>query len=107
MSNPQVADWFSKNWEVRNEAHSLLPGGIEYRIDRLLLKGKQAIIIDFKTGKQKKEDHKQIGEYCLMLNQMGFNSQGFLLYLADGDVVHVVPPKIAKKKNENQLGLDF
>lgn len=107
MSNPQVADWFSDQWEVRNEAHTLMPKGTEYRIDRLLLKGKQAVVIDFKTGKPKKEDHHQIGEYCNMLHQMGFSAEGYLLYLTEGEVMSVVPPKVSKKKNENQLGLDF
>ncbi len=107
MESPQVADWFSSKWEVRNETHTLLPGGKEYRIDRLLLKDKHAIIIDYKTGSPKKEDQKQIGDYCLMLNQMGFESEGYLLYLTDGEVVSVVPPKLTKKKNQNQLGLDF
>src|SRR5260221_2391046 len=107
MSNPQVANWFSPEWEVRNEAHSLLPNGTENRIDRLLLKGNQAVVIDFKTGKPKKEDQKQVGEYCTMLNQMGFSSEGYLLYLTEGEIINVVPPKLAKKKNENQLGLDF
>jgi ATP-dependent exoDNAse (exonuclease V) beta subunit len=107
MESPQVADWFSSKWEVRNETHTLLPGGKEYRIDRLLLKDKHAIVIDYKTGSPKKEDQKQIGEYCLMLNQMGFESEGYLLYLTEGDVVSVVPPKMTKKKNQNQLGLDF
>jgi ATP-dependent exoDNAse (exonuclease V) beta subunit len=107
MESPQVADWFSQKWDVRNESLTLLPGGKEYRIDRLLLKDKQAIVIDYKTGAPKKEDQKQIGEYCVMLNQMGFASEGYLLYLNDGEVVSVVPPKMPKKKNLNQLGLDF
>ena len=107
MSNPQVAHWFSPEWEVRNEAHSLLPNGTENRIDRLLLKGNQAVVIDFKTGRPKKEDQKQVGEYCTMLNQMGLLSEGYLLYLTEGEVINVVPPKVSKKKNENQLGLDF
>lgn len=112
MENPQVANWFSPGWEVRNEAHTLLPGGIAYRIDRLLLKDKQAVVIDYKTGSPKKEDQKQIGEYCLTLNQMGYSSEGYLLYLTHGEVVSVVPPKVPKKKSlksgpENQLGLDL
>jgi len=107
MESPQVADWFSPKWEVRNESHTLLPDGKEYRIDRLLLKDKQAIVIDYKTGSPKKEDQKQIGEYCVMLTQMGFKSEGYLLYLTEGEVVSVVPPKMPKQKNENQLGLDF
>ncbi|GHM98525.1 DNA helicase [Cytophagales bacterium WSM2-2] len=107
LKNPQVADWFSPEWEIRNEVHSLLPGGKEYRIDRLLLKGKQAVVIDFKTGEQRKDDHKQMNEYCTMLTKMGFNAEGYLLYLMDGEVVNVVPPKPSGKKNKNQLGLDF
>jgi ATP-dependent exoDNAse (exonuclease V) beta subunit len=107
LESPQVADWFSPGWEVRNEAHTLLPGGQEYRIDRLLLKGKQAVVIDYKTGAPKKEDQKQVGEYCLMLNQMGFTTEGYLLYLTDADIVSVVPPKLPRKKNQNQLGLDL
>lgn len=107
LKMPQVANWFSSEWEVRNEAHSIMPKGKEYRIDRLLLKGRQAVVIDFKTGKAKKEDQTQVGEYCNMLNQMGFSSEGYLLYLTEGEIVNVVPPKASKKKNENQLGLDF
>jgi hypothetical protein len=42
-----------------------------------------------------------------MLNQMGFVAEGYLLYLTEGDVVNVVPPKASKKKIESQLGLDF
>ncbi|MGC4022077.1 MAG: UvrD-helicase domain-containing protein [Cyclobacteriaceae bacterium] len=107
LSNPQIANWFSDQWEIKTEVHTLLPGGDEFRIDRLLIKDKQAVIIDYKTGKQRKEDHNQIAEYCKMLSQMGFNSEGYLLYLTEGAVVSVVPPKANKKKVENQLGLDF
>ncbi len=107
LEQKQVADWFSQKWDVRNEVHTLLPGGTEYRIDRLLIDGKRAIVIDYKTGSPKKEDQRQIVEYCLMLNEMGFDSEGYLFYLTEGEVVSVVPPKISKKKNLNQLGLDF
>ncbi len=107
LANTQVADWFSLRWEVHNEAHTLLPGSKEYRIDRLLLKGKHAIVIDYKTGSPKKKDQNQIGEYCALLNDMGFATEGYLLYLTESEVVSVVPPKILKKKNQNQLRLDF
>lgn len=107
LKNPQVADWFSDQWEVRNETHALLPGGVEFRIDRLLIKGNHAVVIDFKTGTPSRADQKQITEYCTMLNQMGFTTEGYLLYLREGEVVNVLPPKKSKKKNEQQLGLEF
>ncbi len=107
LTNSLVADWFSPGWEVRNEAHSLLPGGKEYRIDRLLIKDKRAVVIDFKTGVAQKQDQHQVGEYCTMLNQMGFSSEGYLLYLNSGEIINVVPPKTpkTKKRSENQLDL--
>lgn len=107
MANPKIEDWFSEKWEVRNEVHSLLPKGKEYRIDRLLLKDRTAVVIDFKTGARRKEDQQQVADYCAMLTQMGFNAEGHLLYIADADVINIVPPKASKKKTENQLGLDF
>jgi ATP-dependent exoDNAse (exonuclease V) beta subunit len=107
LENPQVADWFSDRWEVRNETHALLPGGVEFRIDRLLIKGNHAIVIDFKTGTPSRSDQKQILEYCNMLNQMGFTTEGYLLYLREGEIVNVQPPKKSKKKDEQQLGLEF
>ncbi len=107
MDQPQIANWFLPHWEVRNEAYALLPEGKEYRIDRLLTHGTQALVIDYKTGTATKKDQQQVADYCTMLNQMGYTSEGYLLYLPEGDVVSVVPPKVLKNKNKNQLGLDF
>jgi ATP-dependent exoDNAse (exonuclease V) beta subunit len=107
LQNPLVAGWFSRPWEVRNETHALLPGGVEFRIDRLLVKDHRAVVIDFKTGVPTQSDQKQVLEYCTMLNQMGFTTEGYLLYLSEGEVVGVQPPKKTKKKNEQQLGLEF
>jgi ATP-dependent exoDNAse (exonuclease V) beta subunit len=107
MQNPMVADWFSDRWTVQNESVVMLSNGESVRIDRLLIKEKMARIIDFKTGKQKKEDQSQVIRYCELLSEMGFEPEGYLLYLTDGEVVHVGKKKTARKKPENQLGLDF
>jgi ATP-dependent exoDNAse (exonuclease V) beta subunit len=109
MQNPMVADWFSTSWHVQNESVVLLSNGESVRIDRLITKGTTARIIDFKTGKPKKEDQVQVIRYCDLLREMGFEPEGYLLYLTEGEVVHVgaLKKKPAKKKPENQLGLDF
>ncbi|MBS1950290.1 MAG: ATP-dependent helicase [Cytophagales bacterium] len=105
MNNRQVADWFSDRWNVQTEVVTLLPGGKELRIDRLLTKDKHAIVIDFKTGDPLKADYHQVTEYCDVLVKMGFQAEGYLVYLNDDDVQRVVPPQ--KPKNKKQLGLDF
>jgi len=76
LSNPQVADWFSSNWKYGMKFTRSCQR--EQNIDdRLLLKDKKAVVIDFKTGKPKKDDQKQIGDIAAA-NQMGFSSEGYL-----------------------------
>jgi len=108
LNIPTVANWFSPEWEVRTEVPILLPEGTENRIDRLLIKGKKVIIVDFKTGEPLKSDQRQVLTYMEILRKMNFiDVEGFLLYIRRGEVISVPPGKVktAKKKDENQLGL--
>lgn len=107
LENPMVAEWFSDQWTVQNEVTILLPDQQMLRIDRLLTREKKAIVIDFKTGEPKKQDQHQVHHYTKVLTQMGYESEGYLLYLVSGDVVPVLPPGKPKKKNTQQLGFDF
>lgn len=112
LSNPQVNAWFDGSWDVRTEVPILLPGGATNRIDRLMIDGKKAVIVDFKTGEKSRSDHQQVGEYLEILKQMGFTEvSGFLLYTRQKEVVEVGKDKAAKvvkkKKDDNQLGLEF
>jgi ATP-dependent helicase/nuclease subunit A len=111
MSHPVIGRWFEAGWDVRTEVPILLPAGDENRIDRLLLKDSNAIVIDFKTGMKTKADQKQVQSYMEILRQMGFKDvEGFLLYTRDQEVIAIGQDSqkvVKKKKNENQLGLDF
>lgn len=110
LTNPLIASWFSAPWNVRTEVPILLPGGGDSRIDRLLTHEGKAVIIDFKTGEPNKADQKQVLEYMNTLTQMQFTeTEGYLLYTKTGDVVSVPPGKTrkGKKKDDQQLGLDF
>jgi ATP-dependent exoDNAse (exonuclease V) beta subunit len=108
MQNPTIANWFSKDWDVRTEVPILLPGGAENRIDRLMIKGKTAIVVDFKTGDPAKADQAQVLAYMQILRQMNFiEITGYLVYLRRMEVVPVPLGKIKtlKQKVDNQLGL--
>jgi hypothetical protein len=95
---------------VRTEVPILLPEGTENRIDRLMIKDKKVIIVDFKTGDPMKSDQRQVLSYIEILRKMNFvDIEGYLLYIKDSQVVSVMPGKVkvTRKKVENQLGLGF
>jgi len=111
LALPKVASWFDESWEVRTESPILLPSGAENRIDRLLLKDRHAVVIDFKTGSPSRHDQIQVQEYVDVLRKMNYlEVEGYLLYLKTREVVQVhngKPKSAGKVKDKNQLGLDF
>ncbi|HEY5915871.1 MAG TPA: Dna2/Cas4 domain-containing protein, partial [Chryseolinea sp.] len=110
LTNAQVGSWFDPSWDVRTEIPILLPSGTENRIDRLMLKDRKAVVVDFKTGIHSKADQKQVRDYIDVLRKMNFiDVEGYVLYIRTKEVVSVVQGKIKsiKVKDENQLGLGF
>ena len=64
--------------------------GYPKRPDRVLLHGKNAIVIDFKTGLEKSKDSKQVLEYSGLLNEMGYPYvEAYLLYIGLNKVIKV------------------
>ena len=110
LNQPVIARWFTPDWKVKTEVPILLPGGGESRIDRLMINGTKAIVVDFKTGEKSKADQKQVAAYMEILKEMHFTVvEGYLLYTRDCEVISVNDGKIkmSKKKDEHQLGLGF
>ena len=74
--------------EIRNlliskgiyEQDILLPDGNSVRPDKLIIGGKEATIVDFKTGKPNENHAIQMANYKAVLTQMGYNVKGYLLY---------------------------
>jgi ATP-dependent helicase/nuclease subunit A len=112
LKNPRIAGWFSRDWQVRTEVPILLPGGEENRIDRLLINGKKAVVVDFKTGAHKKSDEKQVTQYMDILRLMNYaDVEGYLIYLGKNEIIEVksgTKPRViqkAKPRDQLELGL--
>lgn len=81
-SLPEVSDWFSEAWQVKNEVPVLPKDGQLKRLDRVMIRGKQAIILDYKSGKPEKSHQKQVQEYVRLVSAMGYESvKGYLFYM--------------------------
>ncbi len=65
---------FDKKYLVKNEAEILLKNGKTIRPDKILLSDDEAIIIDFKTGKQELSHRNQLEKYELSLKEMNYKN---------------------------------
>ena len=85
FENPLVRSWFSPEWEtVRNEHDIVSPGESgTLRPDRVLIKGAEAVVIDYKFGTKKRKSYAvQIREYMQLLQRMGYRRvSGYIWYV--------------------------
>ena len=66
------------------EQEIIAPGVQISRPDRILTEGKNAILIDFKTGVAKESHHEQLNNYGETLSKMGYqNIRKYLIYLKE------------------------
>lgn len=91
ICHQDVLPFFEGLEEVKMEASILLPGGDMKRLDRLIKKGEDWIVIDFKTGQERPEDKKQLIGYMDVLKQMGIPEvKGRLIYIEPIKVMEVI-----------------
>ena len=90
LSVPEIQDFFSDKWEIKNEREIMLPGGESLRPDRVLFSKDQTIVIDFKTGKELAIHSKQIKKYASVLSDMGYPPvKSYLVYISEKKVLQV------------------
>ncbi len=90
FTNPLIRSWFDPKWErVRNEAAIIIPqDGSVRRPDRVLTKGTEAVVVDYKFGAVQRKGYTiQVREYMDLLYQMGYRTvRGYLWYVELGRV---------------------
>ena len=88
-TNPEVMQWFDGNHQVKTEVVVLPRDGEIRRMDRVIIDGDKVKVIDFKSGQPQEKDEKQIKEYAQLLQEMGYDVSGYLLYLKTGEVKEI------------------
>lgn len=75
-------------FRIFDERSLLTEEGDMLRPDRVLLKGKEAVILEFKTGEERSEHLEQVARYTKALVQMGYEvTDSCLLYLDKGKML--------------------
>jgi ATP-dependent exoDNAse (exonuclease V) beta subunit len=90
LQGMEVKHWFDGSLKVINERNLLTSDKI-MRPDRIMVSGKNAVVVDYKTGKQKSDNHNsQVKHYAQILKETGFEKvEAFLWYIALNEVEKV------------------
>lgn len=90
---PEIKEWFGKTWEIMTEPVILVPGSSEKRPDRVMIRGKEVIVLDYKTGGREIRHQDQVVEYMNLVKEMGYEAvRGYLLYLDEPALAEVRSP---------------
>ncbi len=94
LSQPEVQDWYSGSWHLFNECTILYKekGMLQTRRpDRVMMRGDEVVVVDFKFGKPHKKYNKQVIGYTQLLARMGYkNITGYLWYVEEEAIEKVV-----------------
>lgn len=99
LVNPTIRSWFDGSWDVVRRENSIIVPAADAstksnlkRPDRVMIRGNEAVVVDYKFGLARPEAHKnQIREYARLLQRMGYNNvSGYVWYVSLGDVECVV-----------------
>ena len=92
FSLPQVKDWYSGTWRLFNECDIIWQENGELRTrrpDRVMMRGEEIVVVDFKFGKPNKKYNKQVQRYMQLLVRMGYaaeNIRGYLWYVEENNI---------------------
>ena len=80
--------WFDGTYRVVSERDILLPGEGKARPDRVMVRGDEAVVVDYKFGRKEENAYRrQVGYYCKLLRQMGYRRvEGHIWYVTLGKI---------------------
>ncbi|GIM55146.1 UvrD-helicase domain-containing protein [Capnocytophaga cynodegmi] len=90
IQDEKISEFFSENYTYFIEREFIDKSGKFFRPDRIAFnpKSKQAVIIDYKTGKPNDKHHLQMRNYAHILSDLGWKVIGkYLIYLDEEKIV--------------------
>lgn len=92
LTNPTIKEWFNGEWEeIKSEAEIIHRGNVR-RPDRVMIKGRRAVVVDYKFGeRQDKRYRTQLTDYIKLLHEMDRYDtiEGYIWYITLGKVEQI------------------
>ena len=97
LSTTEVGEWFDGSWERVFRERTIVQKSTEEdrtveikRPDRVMVRGKEAVVVDYKFGREEESHKEQIRRYMEMLGKMGYDSiKGYVWYVSSGKIVRI------------------
>lgn len=86
ITHPELKDFFSGKGRVLTETPLLKKGVATLKPDRIVLHGKEAYLLDYKTGEYHESHNKQLCTYQAALEEMGYIVRKKLLVFIQDDI---------------------
>ncbi len=87
-------DWFPEtpgpDVRVLNERTLFDAGGREFRPDRVILRGREVTVVDFKFGGENPSYRKQVARYAALWHELGYQVKGAYLWYVPEDIIDPV-----------------
>ena len=92
MEDMIVRSWFDGSWELVCDEREIVYDGRSWRPDRVMIRGEEAVVVDYKFGFNAPASHRrQIERYADLLRQMGYKKiSGYLWYISTERIEQVV-----------------
>lgn len=90
IKHPELHFLFSKDVKIKNELEILSSHSPVKRPDRLIFRGSEVYVLDYKTGQKSSSHRQQLKEYKNLLLQMGYKDvKALLVYLDPLEVIKI------------------
>jgi ATP-dependent exoDNAse (exonuclease V) beta subunit len=86
LSDPVIRPFFLPGNKIKVEAEILRENGHVYRPDRVIIRENETVVLDFKTGKPKEDQKKQIRLYGKLLNELGYENVKKILVFIEPEI---------------------
>ena len=91
LAEEPFRSWFSSDWKVLNERDILRGDEKRHRPDRVMIKNKELVVVDYKTGLKSDKDFAQVRGYLKDFSKMGFaDPKGYLWYISNNEILEVI-----------------
>ncbi|MBQ6745773.1 MAG: UvrD-helicase domain-containing protein [Bacteroidaceae bacterium] len=93
FAHPAIQPWYDGTWQLFNECEIIwmTDNGLQQRRpDRVMLRGDEMVVVDFKFGKPKQSHRRQVQTYIDLLKRMSYrNITGYLWYVDENQIESV------------------